>query len=382
MTKSGFIKGGTMLKRILTQKRYFKNIYKEQKGITGLETAIILIAFVVVAAVFAYTVLSAGLFSTQKSQEAVYSGLQETQNTLEVKGGVLSQADPKFKDSCDAVATFTAGTDGTITHETSIIHEGTASVNVTGVGTPAVDALLARSTAGTLTVATGDTVTFWAKLSNGSDGSKIGFAMNTATGGLKTSATTKIAISATDTNWHLYSVDINSADAGTVYYGLFALAIGFATDSVYIDDIEVNNVSLWQSTKSWTPYASYIKLTLSLASSGTPIDFSPGNTSSNGIWTGTKTNKMVINYNDAYSHITDVVWSGTFIGNNNGDNMLDPGEKIQVTVDLTAPNTANGGAYKVDANHQFTLECKTPKGAILSLQRTLPARLYGIDNLY
>ena len=37
-----------------------------EKGITGLETAIILIAFVVVASVFAYTVLSAGLFASQK----------------------------------------------------------------------------------------------------------------------------------------------------------------------------------------------------------------------------------------------------------------------------------------------------------------------------
>jgi archaeal flagellin FlaB len=80
-----------MLKRILKQKRYFKNIYKEQKGITGLETAIILIAFVVVAAVFAYTVLSAGLFSTQKSQEAVYSGLERTQSTMELKSGVVAK---------------------------------------------------------------------------------------------------------------------------------------------------------------------------------------------------------------------------------------------------------------------------------------------------
>jgi archaeal flagellin FlaB len=79
-----------MLKRIFTQKRYFSNIYKEQKGITGLETAIILIAFVVVAAVFAYTVLSAGLFATQKSQEAVYNGLGEAQSTLELKGGVVA----------------------------------------------------------------------------------------------------------------------------------------------------------------------------------------------------------------------------------------------------------------------------------------------------
>jgi archaeal flagellin FlaB len=81
-----------MLKKLFKQKRYFKNIYKEQKGITGLETAIILIAFVVVAAVFAYTVLSAGLFSTQKSQEAVYSGLERTQATMELKSSVVASA--------------------------------------------------------------------------------------------------------------------------------------------------------------------------------------------------------------------------------------------------------------------------------------------------
>jgi flagellin FlaB len=65
---------------------------RKEKGITGLETAIILIAFVVVAAVFAYTALSAGLFSTQKAQEAVYSGLKEAQSTVELRGDVLSTA--------------------------------------------------------------------------------------------------------------------------------------------------------------------------------------------------------------------------------------------------------------------------------------------------
>ena len=67
-------------------------LHKGQKGITGLETAIILIAFVVVAAVFAYTVLSAGLFATQKSQEAVYSGLKEAQGSLEIRSGVIAEA--------------------------------------------------------------------------------------------------------------------------------------------------------------------------------------------------------------------------------------------------------------------------------------------------
>jgi flagellin FlaB len=73
--------------------RKFLRIHKWQRGITGLETAIILIAFVVVAAVFAYTALSAGLFSTQKGQEAVYAGLKEAQSTLELKGSVIAVAD-------------------------------------------------------------------------------------------------------------------------------------------------------------------------------------------------------------------------------------------------------------------------------------------------
>ena len=63
----------------------------DQRGITGIETAIILIAFVIVASVFAYVVLTAGLFSTQKANEAIHSGLDEAQNSIEVKGNVYGQ---------------------------------------------------------------------------------------------------------------------------------------------------------------------------------------------------------------------------------------------------------------------------------------------------
>jgi archaeal flagellin FlaB len=211
-----------MLKRILKQKRYFKNIYKQQKGITGLETAIILIAFVVVAAVFAYTVLSAGLFSTQKSQEAVYNGLAETQSTMVVKGAVLSTSD---------------GTPGT--------------------------------------------------------------------------------------------------------------------------------------------HADSILITLALSTGGTGIDFTPGNAAGivNGVFTNAKTNKIVVNYNDSAVHVADVAWTATWIGNNNSDNILDPGEKITLEISL-ANNT-----IVADANHQFTLEIKAPSGAMLTIQRTMPARLYELDNL-
>ena len=61
-----------------------------QRGITGLETAIILIAFVVVASVFAFTVLSTGLFSSERSKETVYAGLEEARSTLEPRGSLIA----------------------------------------------------------------------------------------------------------------------------------------------------------------------------------------------------------------------------------------------------------------------------------------------------
>ena len=69
---------------------WFKKLLRDESGITALETAIILIAFVVVAAVFAFTVLSAGTTSTEKGKEAIFSGLEEVSSSLELRGSVLA----------------------------------------------------------------------------------------------------------------------------------------------------------------------------------------------------------------------------------------------------------------------------------------------------
>jgi len=79
-------------KKIRKLKKLAKALQREREGITGLETAIILIAFVVVASVFAYTVLSAGIFSSQKSQEAVYSGLSQARSSMEIKGSIVAKS--------------------------------------------------------------------------------------------------------------------------------------------------------------------------------------------------------------------------------------------------------------------------------------------------
>ncbi len=69
-----------------------KRLLKDEGGITALETAIILIAFVVVASVFAFTILSAGTFSTERGREAIYAGLEQVSSSMEIVGPVVAEA--------------------------------------------------------------------------------------------------------------------------------------------------------------------------------------------------------------------------------------------------------------------------------------------------
>ncbi|MCJ7509996.1 MAG: hypothetical protein MUP14_03810 [Dehalococcoidia bacterium] len=68
--------------------RLFRSLHNKQEGITGLETAIILIAFVIVASVFAFVVLSTGLFSAERGKETVFAGLEKARGNLEVRGAL------------------------------------------------------------------------------------------------------------------------------------------------------------------------------------------------------------------------------------------------------------------------------------------------------
>jgi len=70
--------------------RYWRKLVHEERGITGLETAIVLIAFVVVAAVFAFTVLTTGLFTSEKAKETAMAGVAATSSSLTVKGSLTA----------------------------------------------------------------------------------------------------------------------------------------------------------------------------------------------------------------------------------------------------------------------------------------------------
>jgi flagellin FlaB len=192
-------------------KRLEKTMRRDERGITGLETAIILIAFVVVASVFAYTVLSAGIFSSQKGQEAVYTGLQHARSTLEMKGDVVAH-------------------------------------------------------------------------SNGNSVTEL------------------------------------------------VICVASALNGVPIDLTE-------------------------------PID------DGNGTATGNSTNVVVVSYASKNVRTDDLAWTAAQLGKGNGDDMLDPGETFEMTIDLTGAGEPVGTYQTVD------IEIKPPTGSVLVVERTTPAAL-------
>lgn len=219
----------------------------KQRGITGLETAIILIAFVVVASVFAFTVLSTGVFATERSKETIFAGLEQTKSSLRPSGSVI--AFKGFVGSTEAIFKF------------SMVVE---SVN----GAEPID----------LTAP--------------------------------------------------YSADGSGTDPDVV-------GTSNRTSIVYVDDNQI---------------------------------------------------------------IQDVPWSVSFMGNDNGDNMLDEGEKAEIVVwllnrttatDVTSNSSVNymssGGLTSsgtlLTPNDQFTVEVQTADGSVLTIRRTLPAALDTVVNL-
>ncbi|ADN36766.1 flagellin [Methanolacinia petrolearia DSM 11571] len=81
----------------------------KEEAFTGLEAAIVLIAFVVVAAVFSYVVLGAGFFTTQKAQEVVYTSVDQASSSIEILGDVYGIGDSGSSSTYIDLVRFTVG---------------------------------------------------------------------------------------------------------------------------------------------------------------------------------------------------------------------------------------------------------------------------------
>ena len=195
-----------------------KTLHREEKGMTGLETAIILIAFVTVAAVFGYAVLSAGLFSAERGKETIYAGLNEAKSNMELSGSVIGLGD------------------------------------------------------------------------NGTTPTKL----NT------------------------------------------------------------------------------IKFTVKDAIAGNPIDMTPNSGATAG------DNKCVLSLTTSGTYLNNIAWSTKFIGDDNGNNLLETGEQCEITIDVTALSLS----ADLGANDTFSVQVKPSIGSTITIQRQLPPAIEPVMDLH
>ncbi|MCH8222410.1 MAG: hypothetical protein IH868_03255 [Chloroflexi bacterium] len=141
-------------------------------------------------------------------------------------------------------------------------------------------------------------------------------------------------------------------------------------------------------------------VTLSL--NGQPIDLTPPfTTDDSGTDPGAVSNPAqvtVVDYMDKNQSLTDIPWSVSLPGQDDGDDILEINEKAEITVWLLnrtngiATDTAgsiacmsSGGmtstATVLAKNNQFTVLIKPPKGATLNFTRTLPSSLDTVMSL-
>ena len=156
--------------------RKMTKIFNKDEGFTGLEAAIVLIAFVVVAAVFSYVVLGAGFFTTQKAQEVVYSSVDMASSSMEVLGNVYgngtvaSSPSASRIDGVEFVVGLTAGGAAVDLANTNLVFSGKQGlvdlIRATNITATATSVVTPKASA------TGDNTWYIIDVTNGDNGDK------------------------------------------------------------------------------------------------------------------------------------------------------------------------------------------------------------------
>lgn len=127
---------------------------RDQRGITGLETAIVLIAFVVVASVFAFAVITTGLFSSEEASSSAQAGVESAKSTMTPKGSMVLTEAYSTGAATAAAATMTDAAASFITEGVKV---GDTIRNVTDGSSSTLTAVAATILTGVLTGGTNNT---------------------------------------------------------------------------------------------------------------------------------------------------------------------------------------------------------------------------------
>ena len=349
----------------------------DQRGITGLETAIILIAFVVVASVFAFTVLSTGIFSAERGKETVFAGLQEARGTIEPKGSVIANGYTEETLSLANAIWTDLGATVTSSLETTDKKEGTGSAKL-DVGKSFTTGLVAyEDLAAAVDLSNQTQVSFWIKVTTTTVKGQVELVLDEATACGNPEAHIDVPALTANT-WKLVTAAITQTDGTSAVTNanknaIACVGIEVETDLSTADD---QQVFVDQALVPGNLYE--ILLNVTNAVQGEPVDLTePSDSDNDGIADSDSTHVMVMTYSDKNQLKRDLYWTKVFLGNNDSDDLLETGERVELKVFLTGLDDAT--PLVTDA--EFTIEIKPAIGAVLVIKRRTPAVIDTVMNL-
>lgn len=113
-----------------------------------------------------------------------------------------------------------------------------------------------------------------------------------------------------------------------------------------------------------------ISFNLTVATGGDPLDLTTDNPA-----TTASESSLALDYQDGAQSESALPWSITWFGQHDGDALLETGELVEITVDLSGLEIGLGPAT------EFTLEVRPPAGAVLRLLHTTPAEFEAVMEL-
>ncbi|MCH7654715.1 MAG: hypothetical protein IIC95_01860 [Chloroflexi bacterium] len=334
---------------------------RSARGITGLETAIILIAFVVVASVFAYSILSAGLFTAERSKQAVYTGIDTAASSIELVG--LMKADgvaATVITAADATASWTALANVTLASETDDRKEGTGSVRMTIAGGFTSGLIAYEDLGSTVDLSGHYAAGLWIKsdttLASGvlklllDDSAGCGSPEESLDVGALTAAT-----------WTQVHRNVSDASALTAVACTGLSAPGDPGAIVLLVDLiqgppEIQRVHL--ALKNALPTAGVV--------------FIPqADSNGDGLLSDEtdQANLLVISYMDTTQLVRDLAWSTKELGRGNGDQELSNGETFLLTIELRGVDPIP------TTDTAMTFHIAPPQEASLVLEKIAPTNI-------
>jgi hypothetical protein len=305
-----------------------KRVSRPQRGATGLEAAIIMVAFAGTAAIFAYVVLSTGMFASIKSHEAATAGLDQVSSSLDLVGDVKADGVVATTvSSVEGAGGWTASPNVTAATETSDYKLGSGGLKLTVAGAFTTGLVAYENLGATVDLSGHFSVGLWVKATGTIDANALRLVIDDSAGCGSPEETLNIPALTAD-SWLRHRINVSDAIALSA---IACVGISAASDpgavTLYVDHIE--GPAEVQSI--------HVAMENAIPTHGIAL-VTTADSDSDGVLSdeATKTHFLIITYMSDDTVVRDLAWTTSELGLGDGDNTLEAGETFILNIDLRA----------------------------------------------